>query len=255
MMKKTLGRILYPRERFEKILRALDVGGCVLDVGCQGFRLFRKAQEVGRPDLVHCGLDYMDVSASCPENFHFALCDLNEEVVPFEDNKFDLIIACHVIEHLDDPIAFIMEMRRLLKPGGCLFLEAPSERSVNLPGAFFNLHEGWSLSFYDDPTHKSRPWTPQAFWRLCSYAKFEVVETRHYISWPVRIMLPVLLLGSYLAGSAKRFESFAWLAVGWACYVVALKPLDDAQSVEFKYDVSGFSNQSSGGDHQNATGN
>lgn len=41
------------------------------------------------------------------------------------DNSFDEIYAKHVIEHLNDPIGFMSEMTRALKPGGTIFVETP----------------------------------------------------------------------------------------------------------------------------------
>ena len=36
----------------------------------------------------------------------------------FEDNQFDLIFSCNVLEHVGDPGPVFSEMRRILKPGG-----------------------------------------------------------------------------------------------------------------------------------------
>lgn len=40
----------------------------------------------------------------------------------------DLIIAAHLLEHLSDPRAFLIEMRSHLKPGGYIYLEVPLDR-------------------------------------------------------------------------------------------------------------------------------
>ncbi|ANQ52083.1 class I SAM-dependent methyltransferase [Flammeovirga sp. MY04] len=45
------------------------------------------------------------------------------ENLPFEDNEFDYVICCHVLEHVDDPVKFIKEMTRVAKRG---YLEMPS---------------------------------------------------------------------------------------------------------------------------------
>lgn len=51
--------------------------------------------------------------------------DLNKYPYPIEDGKFDKIYAKHIIEHVDDPIAFLKEAYRITKQGGTCFLETP----------------------------------------------------------------------------------------------------------------------------------
>ena len=48
------------------------------------------------------------------------------EHLPFPDQSVDWIICHTVIEHVNDVDACIAEMARVLRPGGCLHLEAPN---------------------------------------------------------------------------------------------------------------------------------
>lgn len=45
--------------------------------------------------------------------------------LPFEDNKFDVAICNHVLEHVDDDIQAMKEIYRVLKPGGWAILQVP----------------------------------------------------------------------------------------------------------------------------------
>lgn len=45
--------------------------------------------------------------------------------IPFEDNLFDVIFCNHVLEHVDDDIRALNEMKRVLKPGGWAILQVP----------------------------------------------------------------------------------------------------------------------------------
>jgi len=60
-----------------------------------------------------------------PDSDAEVIHDLNVCPFPFEDNSVDKIYAKHIIEHLDDPIMFIKEIWRILKPGGTVFIETP----------------------------------------------------------------------------------------------------------------------------------
>lgn len=43
----------------------------------------------------------------------------------FADQSFDLVIANHVLEHVDDDVRALKEIRRVLKPGGYAILQTP----------------------------------------------------------------------------------------------------------------------------------
>lgn len=58
---------------------------------------------------------------------------------PLGDSSFDFVHCSHVLEHLENLVAVMEEVHRILRPGGSLFVRVPYYRS---PGAF------------QDPTHK-----------------------------------------------------------------------------------------------------
>ena len=45
--------------------------------------------------------------------------------IPFEENSFDVIFCNHVLEHVEDDIKALKEMKRVLKPGGWAILQIP----------------------------------------------------------------------------------------------------------------------------------
>jgi predicted SAM-dependent methyltransferase len=53
-----------------------------------------------------------------------------EELTAFEDSSLDFVIANHLLEHLEDPIAGLLEFHRVLKPGGVLYLGLPDRRQT-----------------------------------------------------------------------------------------------------------------------------
>ena len=50
--------------------------------------------------------------------------------LPIEENKFDIIIMSHVIEHLPDPVSIVVKLKSWLKPGGLLMVATPNVEST-----------------------------------------------------------------------------------------------------------------------------
>ena len=73
-------------------------------------------------------VDYYPVDID-PENFakkNMTIRDkVNMEEIPYEDNKFDLIINVHVLEHVHDDMKAMHEIYRVLKKGGICFVSVP----------------------------------------------------------------------------------------------------------------------------------
>ena len=45
--------------------------------------------------------------------------------IPFPENKFDVVLCNHVLEHVQDDIKAMSEIRRVLKPGGWAIMQVP----------------------------------------------------------------------------------------------------------------------------------
>ena len=51
-----------------------------------------------------------------------------EDLSAFADRSLDFVIANHLVEHLEYPIRGLLEFRRVLKPGGILYMALPDRR-------------------------------------------------------------------------------------------------------------------------------
>lgn len=67
------------------------------------------------------GCDYVTADLVSPwADVH---CDI--QALPFDDNRFDLILCNHVLEHIPDDRLAMRELYRVLAPGGCALLQVP----------------------------------------------------------------------------------------------------------------------------------
>ena len=66
-------------------------------------------------------LDYTSADIESP----LAKVKMDIHKIPFEDNTFDAAMCNHVLEHVEDDILAIKEIRRVLKPGGWAILQVP----------------------------------------------------------------------------------------------------------------------------------
>lgn len=70
-------------------------------------------------------IEYVPVDLD-PDIYQYCNCQKQDVTdMTFEDNSFDYIISNHVLEHIKQEDRFFVEMLRVLKPGGQLFLSFP----------------------------------------------------------------------------------------------------------------------------------
>jgi len=78
----------------------------------------------GRGYLQDIVSDYtgLDISGTVRRFYHKPFVQASATEMPFEDNRFDAIWSVRVLEHVPNPEQMLSEMRRVLKPGGLMFL-------------------------------------------------------------------------------------------------------------------------------------
>ena len=113
----------------------LNRNGSMLDVGCgEGRHIFGVMQEY--PMMKCVGLDMDDDSLKKAEegySYFESISEVGAEFIkgsayslPFPDNTFDLIVCSEVLEHLHEYNDAVIEINRVLKPGGKFFASVPA---------------------------------------------------------------------------------------------------------------------------------
>jgi SAM-dependent methyltransferase len=116
------------RGRREVIRALIDRAGlpdrpAILDAGCG---TGRNLIEFGTPATAF-GIDPSQDAIDFCRRRGLDGVELGElERLPFDDGRFDLVMACDVIEHVDDDAGALRELRRVAKPDGRLLVTVPA---------------------------------------------------------------------------------------------------------------------------------
>jgi SAM-dependent methyltransferase len=167
--------------------RVTDRRPRILDVGCgTGANLLMLSHygnaegvDISNDALAFCrerGLDQVKLGAG--------------EKLPYDDGTFDLVTAFDVVEHMDDDLAGLREMRRVLRPGGRVLLFVP---------AFMFL---WGVQ--DDVSNHRRRYRMPELTRVLEQAGFEIERTTYA---NITFFLPILLVRQLMRVTGIKAES------------------------------------------------
>jgi SAM-dependent methyltransferase len=100
--------------------------------------------------------------------------------MPFADDSFDLAVSLDVIEHLEDDLAALRELRRAVAPGGVLLVTVPAYQ--------------WLWSGHDELNHHHRRYTRHSLQQVAEQAGWTQLRTTYFNSLllPAAIALRVL---------------------------------------------------------------
>jgi SAM-dependent methyltransferase len=100
--------------------------------------------------------------------------------MPFADDSFDLAVSLDVIEHLEDDLGALRELRRTVAPGGTLLVTVPAYQ--------------WLWSGHDEINHHHRRYTRRTLQRVAEQAGWRQLRTTYFNSLllPAAIVLRVL---------------------------------------------------------------
>jgi len=113
-------------------------GRQILDVGCGTGTMLTHLARFGDARGVDMDLEAVGY---CHDRGLQQVTQSGADSLPFEKDRFDVVTALDVVEHIDDDLGALREIKRVLKPGGLLLLTVPAYRFLWGRQDDINLHK------------------------------------------------------------------------------------------------------------------
>lgn len=145
---------------FNELKKKIQSYDCVdiLDIGWGFgtiFNMTKKEFSKNRLNLFACDFNLTDLAKKRSEYVTFNICYLPDQKIPF-NKKFDIILLCEVLEHLNFSKTsinqFLNELKKHLKGGGVLICSTPhiaSSKNIIKLILNKNINDKWNNSFID----------------------------------------------------------------------------------------------------------
>ena len=158
----------------------------ILDVGCGTGANLKMLSEFGDAAGVDISADAIEFCrARGLKNVRLGAA----EELPYESDTFDLVTALDVVEHLDDDVGGLREIRRVLRPGGHALIFVPTFM--------------WLWGVQDDVSHHRRRYTLPELRRAMNEAGFEV-ERSTYAN--ITFLPPVFLVRTIMRLTGAKVD-------------------------------------------------
>lgn len=128
-------------ERFRWIAKTFFKGISgkkVLDVGCGEGSLLDILQRLGN-EVSGIDISESGVVKTQAKSIRCELVDISNERFPYKDSEFDIVTCLETIEHVENPLRCLQEIKRVLKDNGTLIISIPSPKILHpycYPGLF-----------------------------------------------------------------------------------------------------------------------
>jgi len=222
MVAMNINRYVVPSRfrRFRK--RYANANFAMLDIGTVGGAV--SMAKLWFPKCRYYGLDVIDNHLTAQDHAAmdgFFLADLETDNLDrLQDGFFDIIVMSHVVEHISNALDVLAILPRKLKPGGLIYIEFPSVRSLNLPNARH------TLNFSDDPTH-IRIYDVRDIANVLMANGLRIIRAGRRREW-LRVCLSFLSFPQQIITYMRegRLHGIGlWDLMGFADFVYAHKPL------------------------------
>jgi ubiquinone/menaquinone biosynthesis C-methylase UbiE len=118
--------------RIKIAIEEIDDHQEVLEIGVGSGELSRNIHKFKNVKL--CAVDVSESGLKNANEYvvDSQLVDISNSQLKFTDSQFDVVFCLEVFEHLQNPYFALMEIQRVLKPGGKLVLSVPNYRGGHL---------------------------------------------------------------------------------------------------------------------------
>lgn len=185
--------------------KAIDLGG-----GCGGWVAYLNARaphlfdELALADSSLRALEYAQTFVGAKtQRYQIDLLDL-----PWE-GAWDAVFLLDVLEHIPDDAAVLAQIRKVLRPGGHLFVTTPAFPAF------------WSYN--DDAAHHVRRYRRRDFRRLADAAGLELRTSRYFMF----LLSPLLLMSRLFARDVKGMTPAEVQAIIARTHRVPAAPLNE----------------------------
>jgi SAM-dependent methyltransferase len=177
---------------FSEILEHLPEGGTFIDIGTGDGITPRMALKLGAGRVIVIDSERLsgtgDVEKLSGLAVEAVLATVGEEPVPLPTGTADVIFAGDVVEHLPHtPRPFMLELNRLLRPGGWLVLDTPNAVSLRTRLKMLMGVSNWTAleGIYapDRNIYHHKEYTLDELRALFEWSAFETVRVSTYESF------------------------------------------------------------------------
>ncbi|MCA8954656.1 MAG: class I SAM-dependent methyltransferase [Planctomycetes bacterium] len=149
----------------------------ILEVGCGAGGMLGPLSRFGKVTGIDISREYVQY---CHQRGHNRVVTGSGYELPFRDASFDLVALFDVIEHIPDDERVMQEVRRVLKPGGQVFISVPAYQFL--------------FSQNDRVAHHLRRYTARRLHQVLSQAKLQPAKLTYFNTFLFPLILPAVLV-------------------------------------------------------------
>ena len=170
---------------FDLLDRALRADGLaqrtsttrVLEIGCGAGGMLGPLSRYGKVTGLDIAHDYL---AYCRRRGHRDVVHGSGYELPFADSSFDLVALFDTIEHIPDDVRVLSEVKRVLRPGGRVFISVPAYQFL--------------YSQNDRVAHHLRRYTATQLRSAVERAELRVEKLSYFNTFLFPLILPAIMV-------------------------------------------------------------